>query len=137
MCKVSICLFLFVLMCMFECGTERGNADAEALCLQKQLFHPPLYLSHAQKVLPQTLTVPRPYLRFPWRFLHPQVGKPHSPFTCSRMCRSFPHYTHTTCGFWCVPSLFVHLIHSERSEVALFLYRCDCSTHHTFTQEVN
>ncbi|MEQ2191093.1 hypothetical protein XENOCAPTIV_020691 [Xenoophorus captivus] len=40
----------------------------------KQLLHPPIYLSHAQKVLPQTVTVPQPYLRFPWRFLPHQVG---------------------------------------------------------------
>lgn len=55
---------------------------------KKQLFHPPLYLSRAQKILPQTVMVPHPYLRLPWRFLHPQVGKTHSPFMCPRMCPS-------------------------------------------------
>lgn len=55
---------------------------------KKQLFCPPLYLSHAQKILPQTVTVPCPYLRLPWRFLHPQVGKTHSPIPCPRMCPS-------------------------------------------------
>lgn len=46
------------------------------------------YLSHAQKILPQTVMVSRPYLRLPWRFLHPQVGKTHSPIMCPRMCPS-------------------------------------------------
>lgn len=70
------------------------------LCACKeQLFHPPLYLSHAQKVLAQTVMVPRPYLRFPWRFLHPQVGNPHASSTCPRMCHSFSHHTHITCWF--------------------------------------
>lgn len=55
---------------------------------KKQLFHAPIYLSHAQKILPQTVMVLRPYLRLPWRFLHPQVGKTHSPITCPRMCPS-------------------------------------------------
>lgn len=107
---------------------------------QKQLFHPPLYLSHAQKMLPQTVTVPRPYLRLPWRSLHPQVGKTHSPITRPRMCP-------ITCWFG-VPPRFVlfFLVHwmCERSEAKFLLYtllstRCKVvislrpPTVHTFT----
>lgn len=86
---------------------------------QKQLFHPPLYLSHAQKMLPQTVTVPCPYLRLPWRSLHPQVGKTHSPITRPRMCP-------ITCWFG-VPSRFVlfFLVHwmCERSKAKILLYK--------------
>lgn len=47
------------------------------------------YICHMlKKILPQTVMVPRPYLRLPWRFLHPQVGKTHSPIPCPRMCPS-------------------------------------------------
>lgn len=73
---------------------------------RKQLFHPPIYLSHAQKVLAQTVMVPCPYLRFLWRFLHPQVGNPYAHFTCPRMCHSFFRSLSHHVLVWCVPSPF-------------------------------
>lgn len=85
---------------------------------KKQLFHPPLYLSHAQKILPQTVMVPRPYLRLPWRFLHPQVGKTHSPITYPRMC---PSRVGLVCHHVLRFSFSVRWM-CERSE-AMFLYK--------------
>lgn len=82
-----------------------------------KLLHPPLYiyihLSHAQKGLPQTVTVPQPSLRYPWRFLPRQVGNPEPPppsFThpqnAMHLCTSRSH--HTFLVLPCrVPSRFV------------------------------
>lgn len=98
---VSTCVCVCVWFCAFVLSARLREAlQMLKLCACKeQLFHPPLYLSHAQKVLAQTVMVPRPYLRFPWRFLHPQVGNPHASSTCPRMCHSFSHHTHITCWF--------------------------------------
>lgn len=86
---------------------------------KKQLFHPPLYLSHAQKILPQTVMVSHPYLRLPWRFLHPQVGKTHSPITCPRMCPSRVGLVchHVLCFFFSVCQMCAH------SEAMFILYK--------------
>lgn len=103
----SVYMFVCDLVCAYECETERGIADAEALCLYKAAVpSTTIILSHAQKVLPQTVTVPCPYLRFPWRFLHPQVGNPDAPFHFPRnvsfFCTSHSHHVFV----WCVPSRF-------------------------------
>lgn len=82
---------MYVRLCWCVCLGVRMREAMPMLKLcayKKQLFHAPIYLSHAQKILPQTVMVLRPYLRLPWRFLHPQVGKTHSPITCPRMCPS-------------------------------------------------
>ena len=96
------------------------------------------YLSHAQKILPQTVMVSRPYLRLPWRFLHPQVGKTHSPIMCPRMCPSRVGLVchHVLCFFFSVRWM------CECSEAMFILYklhsiRCikisKSPTVHTFT----
>lgn len=138
---VFLCLLVCVSLFWCVCSNVRLREALQMLKLcayKKQLFHPPLYLSHAQKVLRQTVTVPCPYLRFPWRFLHPQVGNPDAPFTCPRMFRSFAHHIYITCSFGvCHHDFFPQLIHSERPIGALFLCRYACSTHCMFTQKVN
>lgn len=97
--SVWVCVCLFGCVCVWK--WERHCRCWSFIAYQKQLFHPQLYLSHAQKVLPQKVAVPHPHLRFPWRYLHPQVGITlMPPSSLAPECFAlFAGHTHITCSF--------------------------------------
>lgn len=136
--QVGVCVCVEVVFCVFflsvgECKAEIHRVEAKALCLLKAaLPSTTVYLSHVQKVLPQKVTVLHPYLRFPWRFLHRQVGnngwnpqKPCSlpPLTFHRIFWVLLHNTLTSlvCFGVCDHGFLCYSNHSERPETALFL----------------
>lgn len=130
---VSVCLGACVCVCV---KVREALQMLKLYCLSKAAVPIFLYLSHAQKVLPQKVAVPHPHLRFPWRYLHPQVGitlMPPSSFApeCFAL---FAGHTHITCSFGVCITILYFLIHCARPETALFLWRYDHSAHNVHTR---